>query len=385
MEAYITFVVPAYNMEKYISDCLNSLVNQTVIAHKIIVVNDGSTDKTEAICKKYAQKYPDLIKYIYQDNKGLGGARNTGFSYVDTPYVFFLDSDDWMDIKFVEKFVDVLKNIKEYPDIIFTLPTQYNSVTHYYYDWIDKACLHTIFGNPEKIISTNAKLNPELYDLEVNACRKVMKTSFLQQKEFSFPEHLKWEDIPGHFFLLHEANSCIAMQDTGFYYRTNQGGNITAGTGKSRLDIIPIFKQLLSISEKHNFTLLEQAHVYRLMLRFTKWFVESTNQEYIHPLLDQLHELFCSINSDVVNEYLMHCSEDSAYDSGYINSLKSENYQQLSDYFYRGAFISQNIPRPGKIRRTVHSIENRGLIKTLIIGLKKVRFKILIKLKKGGM
>mgnify|MGYP004463367449 CR=1 FL=1 len=384
MEAYITFVVPAYNKEKYIGDCLESLVNQTVLAHKIIVVNDGSTDNTEDICKKYAQKYADLIKYIYQDNKGLGGARNTGFSHVDTPYVIFLDSDDWMDIKFVEKFVNVLKDIKEYPDIIFTLPIPYDAVTHYYYDWKDKDCLHTIFGNSEKIISTNAKLNPDLYDLEVSACRKVMKTSFLRQKEFLFPEHLKWEDIPGHFFLLHEANSCIAMQETGFYYRTNQGGSITDGTGKSRLDIIPIFKQLLSISEKSNFTILEQAHVYRLMLGFTKWFVESTNQEYIHPLLDQLHELFCNINDDVVNDYLLHCSEDSAYDLGYINSLKSEKYQQLSDYFYRGLFISQNVPHPGRVKRTVHSIENRGIVKTLIIGLKKVKHKILSCLKKGG-
>ena len=101
-KALLTIIVPAYNVEAYIEECLNSLVNQTVRNHKIIIVNDGSTDKTEEKCLKYKEEYEELITYVYQDNKGLGGARNTGMQYVDTPYLTFLDSDDWLSIKFVE-------------------------------------------------------------------------------------------------------------------------------------------------------------------------------------------------------------------------------------------------------------------------------------------
>ena len=77
--------------------CLNSLWMQTVHNHKVIIVDDGSKDKyTSQICKSYAQKHPEMFTYIYQENKGLGAARNTGLKLVDTEYVGFLDSDDWL-------------------------------------------------------------------------------------------------------------------------------------------------------------------------------------------------------------------------------------------------------------------------------------------------
>ena len=78
MEPLLTIVVPAYNVEKYLAECLDSLINQTMMNHKIIVVNDGSTDGTDEICHSYADKYPQLITYISQKNNGQGGARNTG-------------------------------------------------------------------------------------------------------------------------------------------------------------------------------------------------------------------------------------------------------------------------------------------------------------------
>ncbi len=67
-KALLTIIVPAYNVEAYIEECLNSLVNQTVRNHKIIIVNDGSTDKTEEKCLKYKEEYEELITYVYQDN-----------------------------------------------------------------------------------------------------------------------------------------------------------------------------------------------------------------------------------------------------------------------------------------------------------------------------
>ena len=65
VDELLTIIVPAYNVEKYIAECLDSLVNQTKRNHKIIIVNDGSTDGTETICLDYKNKYSDLITYIY--------------------------------------------------------------------------------------------------------------------------------------------------------------------------------------------------------------------------------------------------------------------------------------------------------------------------------
>ncbi|WP_288189226.1 glycosyltransferase family 2 protein, partial [Clostridium sp. CAG:43] len=145
VDELLTIIVPAYNVEKYIAECLDSLVNQTKRNHKIIIVNDGSTDGTETICLDYKNKYSDLITYIYQDNKGLGGARNTGMKEVKTPYLCFLDSDDWLNIRYVEKFTQLIKNTDEKPDIVFTLPWVYDTVTNCVTPWMDKKLYEKIF------------------------------------------------------------------------------------------------------------------------------------------------------------------------------------------------------------------------------------------------
>lgn len=89
--AFLTIIVPAYNVERFLGQCLNSLVNQSLMAHTVIVVNDGSSDRTGEIAKKYAKDNPELIDYIEQENRGLGAARNVGLQKVKTSFVTFLD------------------------------------------------------------------------------------------------------------------------------------------------------------------------------------------------------------------------------------------------------------------------------------------------------
>ena len=89
----ISVIIPAYNQGKYLVRAIESVINQNIKEYEIIIVNDGSTDNTGEICEEYAKKY-DRIKYIKQENKGLGGARNTGLNSAIGEYILFLDSDD---------------------------------------------------------------------------------------------------------------------------------------------------------------------------------------------------------------------------------------------------------------------------------------------------
>lgn len=91
----ISVIVPVYNVEQYLPRCLDSLIRQTYTNIEIIVVNDGSTDGSLAICREYAEK-DKRIKVIDQQNKGLSGARNTGLKHYIGDYVSFVDSDDWV-------------------------------------------------------------------------------------------------------------------------------------------------------------------------------------------------------------------------------------------------------------------------------------------------
>ena len=89
----ISIIVPIYNAEKYISKCLDSIINQTKKELEIILINDGSTDRTEEIIKKYQDK---RIRYFKNKNQGIGKTRNFGIDKAKGKYLLFLDSDDFL-------------------------------------------------------------------------------------------------------------------------------------------------------------------------------------------------------------------------------------------------------------------------------------------------
>ncbi len=95
MREKISVIVPVYNVEKYLSKCLDSIMTQTYKNLEIILVNDGSTDTSPDICEQYRCK-DERITVIYQNNKGLSGARNTGIAYASGELLLFVDSDDYI-------------------------------------------------------------------------------------------------------------------------------------------------------------------------------------------------------------------------------------------------------------------------------------------------
>jgi glycosyltransferase involved in cell wall biosynthesis len=98
----VSIVVPVYNVENYLQKCLDSILNQTYSNIEIILVNDGSTDESEAIIKSFVASYPNKIKYISKENGGLNYARRDGFLLSEGEYVAFIDSDDVIAPKYIE-------------------------------------------------------------------------------------------------------------------------------------------------------------------------------------------------------------------------------------------------------------------------------------------
>lgn len=110
MEKLLTIVVPAYNVEKYIKNCLDSLIEISVLRSlEILVVNDGSTDRTLQIAKTYENKYPYSIKVLSKENGGHGSAINYAIPRATGKYFKVLDGDDWVDKSQLPKFVELLK------------------------------------------------------------------------------------------------------------------------------------------------------------------------------------------------------------------------------------------------------------------------------------
>lgn len=109
LKSGFSVIIPCYNTEKYLKQCLDSVINQTFKDIEIICVNDGSTDSTLQILEEYAQK-DNRIKVVTQNNKGLSGARNTGLENITYEFCYFLDSDDYIETNLLETAFNILNN-----------------------------------------------------------------------------------------------------------------------------------------------------------------------------------------------------------------------------------------------------------------------------------
>lgn len=109
MNAIISIVIPLYNNQEFLSDCLNSIVMQYSNKIEVIIINDGSTDKSDEIAKRYARRYY-WIQIIHQDNSGVLLARNIGLSKTKGKYVLFLDADDYLAQGALNYLLDVVVN-----------------------------------------------------------------------------------------------------------------------------------------------------------------------------------------------------------------------------------------------------------------------------------
>lgn len=115
MEPLISIIVPIYNVEKYLNQCIDSIINQSYKNLEIILINDGSPDNSGEICDQY-KLIDDRIVVVHQKNKGLSGARNSGLEIATGDYIGFVDSDDWIEKKMYEVMLNLL--LKHDLDII---------------------------------------------------------------------------------------------------------------------------------------------------------------------------------------------------------------------------------------------------------------------------
>ena len=140
----ISVIIPVFNTEKYLKECLNSLINQTLINIEIICINDASTDNSLNILCEYAEKDKRIKVIDLKINKRQGGARNEGLKVAGGEYIGFVDSDDWIDIKMYQRLYK--KIIEEKADICSCDYYEINSETGYI-NRVESELAHPFFGH----------------------------------------------------------------------------------------------------------------------------------------------------------------------------------------------------------------------------------------------
>ena len=189
-EKLISVIVPIYNVEKYLSKSLDSIIAAKVDDMEILLINDGSTDNSDQIAKEYASNYPDLIRYIYQTNHGLGNVRNVGLKESKGKYIASIDSDDTININF---FKEALPYIKNDVDMVI-------------YDW-QSITEKESFPTPalDTMIDVDSDYKKSLYaTIMPSACNKIVKKELYN--DIKFAEGKKFEDLSTNPIIILKSN-----------------------------------------------------------------------------------------------------------------------------------------------------------------------------------
>ena len=213
-EIKVSVIIPIYNVEEYLEECLQSVVDQTLEDLQVIMVDDGSLDGSTDIAKKFASRY-DHFEYVRQVNGGLGNARNTGVKYAKGKYIIFLDSDDIVPDDAYEKMY--LAAEKNHSEMVVGSVARFNSKK----DHVSN--LHEIAFR-KYIDKTHITDNTDLiYD--TTSWNKLILKEFWDRNHFEFPERILYEDIPVTIPMHYLANNVTMVQDVCYSWRIRDGAN----------------------------------------------------------------------------------------------------------------------------------------------------------------
>jgi glycosyltransferase involved in cell wall biosynthesis len=214
----ISVIIPVYNVERYLAECLDSVLSQTFADIEVICVNDGSTDGSLEILEKY-RRIDRRIKLINQKNGGLGYARNVGFDNAKGEYISFIDSDDFVDVTFLEK----LYNKATATNADFTL-------CNLYLNFMDTG-VKRVYRDEQFFTFLKNKVftatdYPEIITV-IGVWDKLYKRDFLLKYNIRNPEKVIYEDRLFSVECYVNAERISVVNEPLYYYRKNTGNAIT--------------------------------------------------------------------------------------------------------------------------------------------------------------
>ena len=230
----VSIIIPVYNVENYLSECLDSIINQTYKELEIICINDGSTDNSLHILQEYAKR-DKRIKIINQNNKGLSAARNTGLKYCSSEYIFFLDSDDKISLNTIELMYNAIINNKV--DVV-SINVQC---------FADEGITEGIFNSKQLWfkryeILKGKNLIPTDIRKVICPCvwNKLYKTSIIIYNELAFPEGTIREDEAWFWSYMTYCKEIFCLDEKMYFYRQRKNSIMYSELQNKIYDILKI-------------------------------------------------------------------------------------------------------------------------------------------------
>lgn len=222
---FFSIIVPVYNVEKYIDQCIESVLSQEYSSYEIILIDDGSTDKSGEKCDKYSYDYPEFIQVIHQKNGGLSQARNIGMDTAKGEYILFLDSDDYF---LGSNVLTELRSVINFQDMI---AFEWKEVAHGIPS--NDSRIHFQLENREKIFNGKVFLQKLLTlhpEMPWYSWMYAYKNTFLQKKHLKFQKRRTYEDSLMTPSALLQAENISVLNYPVYGYRVGRSGSITASS-----------------------------------------------------------------------------------------------------------------------------------------------------------
>lgn len=323
-----SLVVSIYNIEKYVSKCIDSIIHQTYKNIEILLIDDGSTDKSKLICDEYALK-DDRVKVIHKENAGLGMARNTGLENATGDYILFIDGDDFIDMQLIEVCDKYLKE------------NQYDILAYDFFLYYDDNHIETNGNCKSKLYSKKEikeiVLPFMIYDIDNSkrihgsAWNKAYRVNFLKKINFKFVSERKYisEDLYSNLLLYNEVNTFLVISEKLYYYRKNNNNSLTSTYRSDRF-------------EKNNFQYYESIKI-------------SKELEYCDIIINNLGFQYLS-NMLGAFELILNCSSLSKKEK------KKEIYRIIKDKDFNYIVNQLKLTNEPLYKKTlVHSLQHKSV------------------------
>lgn len=294
MKPIISVIVPVYNSEKYLSRCIESIISQSFVDLEIILINDGSFDKSGDICEKY-KDLDNRIIVIHKENGGVSSARNIGLSIARGEYIGFVDSDDYIEKNMYFYLYNHLINSRS--DI---------SMCDYYVDFYKSNNINKEEVRNSFEIINNIEAIKRIYDdkgWKYEICWNKLFKRELFEKIF-FPEGKIHEDALTTYKLLYKAKSICITTDKLYHYYQSEESITRKEFNIKRLDLIDAMNEKIQLLKDENLTELQYSAEEILIKTLIEFYYETFNlKKEKKYLLDKIKKMYNkSFNRNILNK-----------------------------------------------------------------------------------
>lgn len=339
----VSVVIPVYNVEDYLGECLDSIVNQTLDDIEIICVNDGSKDKSLEILNDYANN-DDRFTIISQENGGHAVATNRGMELAKGKYLYLMDSDDILDVTALEKTYNLAEE-KEVDFVIFQAINYYMDKDEYVK--AENYSMNALADYVGDKVFNYKDIKDFIFDIAVTPWSKLYNNEFIKKSKAKFPEGLIFDDNVFFFEVLFNAERIAFYREHLFKRRWYSSSSTTAGD-KRFADTIEINNLIIKVFIKYGLfdefkEFLFNRKIKIVYMRFTK--VKDEFKEYFY---NKMKADFESMLGDEIYDGILDCLtfRNKSIFENVINSNSFKEFMMMMDIFHLNnkvnSLISEN-------------------------------------------